>query len=298
MILADPAGFPVGPVRLAPGRFFLIAGPDSAESRELVLCVAEALADQADRLSVPILFKASYRKGNRSAADAYAGPGLEEGLRLLEEARSATGLPHHSDVHGVGEVAAAADVLDVLQIPAFLSRQTDLIEAAARTGRALNLKKGQFLAAEDMQLVAEKAVRAGGRRLILTERGTTFGFHDLVVDMRGFACMAELGFPVAFDASHAAQRPSGEGRRSGGVRAAIPALARAALAAGADGLFLETHPDPDRALCDPATHLPLAELPRLLDELVALAELKSHWSDGPRGPSSNARCPRPTGGAG
>ncbi len=278
MSAGSPPGFRVGPTRIAPGRFFLIAGPDSAESPELVLRVAEALAREALRLSLPIVFKASYRKANRSAADAYTGPGLERGLRLLSEARAASGLPVLSDVHGVEEVGPAAEVLDGLQIPAFLSRQTDLITAAARTGRALNVKKGQFLAPDDMRLVAEKVTAAGNRSLILTERGTTFGFHDLVVDMRGFARMAELGFPVAFDASHAVQRPSGDGRRSGGDRRLIPVLARAAIAAGADGLFLETHPDPDRALCDGPNQLPLAELPRLLDELVALAELRTRWA--------------------
>jgi 2-dehydro-3-deoxyphosphooctonate aldolase (KDO 8-P synthase) len=270
-------GFRVGPARIAPGHFFLIAGPDSAESLDLVLRVAEALAREAERLRLSVVFKASYRKANRSAADAYTGPGLEEGLRLLERARAASGLPVLSDVHGLQEVQAAAEVLDALQIPAFLSRQTDLIVAAARTGRALNVKKGPFLAPDDMRLVAEKVTRAGNTRLILTERGTTFGFHDVVVDMRGFARMAELGFPVAFDASHAVQRPSGDGRRSGGDRRLIPSLARSALAAGADGLFLETHPDPDRARCDGPSQLPLTELPSFLEELTALAELKTGW---------------------
>ncbi|HEY7460578.1 MAG TPA: 3-deoxy-8-phosphooctulonate synthase [Gemmatimonadota bacterium] len=280
MSAASPPGFRVGPARIAPGRFFLIAGPDTAESRDVVLRVAEALAREALRLDLPVVFKASYRKANRSAADAYTGPGLEAGLRLLAEARAETGLPLLSDVHGPEEVPAAAEVLDVLQIPAFLSRQTDLLTAAARTGRAVNVKKGQFLAPDDMRLVAEKVTGAGNRKLILTERGTVFGFHDLVVDMRGFASMAELGFPIAFDASHAVQRPSGDGRRSGGDRRLIPSLARAALAAGADGLFLETHPDPERALCDGTSQLPLADLPRLLDELVALAELKAGWGGG------------------
>jgi 2-dehydro-3-deoxyphosphooctonate aldolase (KDO 8-P synthase) len=279
MSAGSPPGFRVGPARIAPGRFFLIAGPDSAESSELVQRVAESLAREALRLDLPIVFKASYRKANRSAADAYTGPGLERGLRLLAAARAASGLPILSDVHGIEEVGAAAEVLDALQIPAFLSRQTDLITAAARTGRPLNVKKGPFLAPDDMRLVAEKVMAAGNRSLILTERGTTFGFHDLVVDMRGFARMAELGFPIAFDASHAVQRPSGEGRRSGGDRRRIPALARAAIAAGADGLYLETHLDPDRALCDGPNQLPLAELPRLLDQLLALAELKARWAE-------------------
>lgn len=275
---APPArGFPVGPAWIAPGSFFLIAGPDTAESREVVLPVAEALAREAERLSVPIIFKASYRKANRSARNAYTGPGLETGLSLLAEVRAASGLPLLSDVHEIGEVTAAAEVLDVLQIPAFLSRQTDLLVAAAATGRALNVKKGQFLAPEDMRLVAEKVTAGGNRRLLLTERGTSFGHHDLVVDMRGLSRMAELGFPVVFDASHAVQRPSADGRRSGGERRYIAPLARAALAAGADGVFLETHPDPDRALCDGPSQLPLAELPPLLDQLRALAELKTRW---------------------
>jgi 2-dehydro-3-deoxyphosphooctonate aldolase (KDO 8-P synthase) len=277
MTAAEAAGFEVGGARLAPGAFFLIAGPDIAESRDLCLRVGEALAREAARLRIPVVFKASYRKANRSAADAYVGPGLEEGLRMLADVRAATGLPVLSDVHGVEEVPAAAQALDVLQVPAFLSRQTDLLAAAGRSGRAVNVKKGPFLAPDDLALVAEKVTGTGNPRLILTERGTTFGYHDLVVDMRGFARMAALGFPVAFDASHAAQRPSAAGRRSGGDRGAIAPLARAALAAGADGVFLETHPDPDRALCDGPSHLALAELPRLLDQLAALAELRAGW---------------------
>ncbi|MFN2433120.1 MAG: 3-deoxy-8-phosphooctulonate synthase [Gemmatimonadota bacterium] len=270
-------GFDVGRARLAPGAFFLIAGPDTAESRELVLRVAEVLAGEARRLSIPVVLKASYRKANRSAADAYTGPGLQEGLRHLEDARSATGVPVLSDVHSVEEVAAAAEVLDALQVPAFLSRQTDLLTAAAATGRAVNVKKGQFLAPEDMRLVAEKVTAGGNRKLLLTERGTSFGYHDLVVDMRGLARMREIGFPVVFDASHSVQRPSADGRRSGGDRRLIAPLARAALAAGADGLFVETHPDPERALCDAASHLPLGDLPPLLDQLRALAELRATW---------------------
>ena len=273
----EAAGFAVGAARIAPGRFFLIAGPDTAESRDLVLRVAEALARESERLALPVVFKASYRKANRSALDAYTGPGLEAGLRMLEDARSASGLPILSDVHGVQEVATAAQVLDVLQVPAFLSRQTELLTAAAATGKAVNVKKGQFLAPEDMRLVVEKVTAAGNRRLLLTERGTSFGYHELVVDMRGLSRMAELGFPVVFDASHAVQRPSSNGRSSGGERRYIVPLARAALAAGADGLFLETHPDPDRALCDGPSQFPLGELPRLLDQLRALAELKRGW---------------------
>jgi 2-dehydro-3-deoxyphosphooctonate aldolase (KDO 8-P synthase) len=277
MTAAEAAGFEVGGARLAPGAFFLIAGPDSAESRDLCLRIADALAAERARLGIPLVFKASYRKANRSAADGYAGPGIQDGLRWLEDVRTETGLPVLSDVHGVEEVATAAQALDVLQVPAFLSRQTDLLAAAGRSGRAVNVKKGPFLAPDDMALVAEKVTAAGNRRLILTERGTTFGHHDLVVDMRGLPRMAALGFPLAFDASHSAQRPSAAGRRSGGDRTAIAPLARAALAAGADGVFLETHPDPDRALCDAPSHLPLAELPRLLDQLLALAGLRAEW---------------------
>ena len=280
MTAAEAAGFEVGGARLAPGAFFLIAGPDSAESRDLCLRVGEALARERARLKIPVVFKASYRKANRSAADAYTGPGLEEGLRWLADVRAATGLPVLSDVHSAEEVGPAADVLDALQVPAFLSRQTDLLAAVGRSGRAVNVKKGPFLAPEDMALVAEKVTAAGNRRLVLTERGTTFGYHDLVVDMRGLARMAALGFPVAFDASHSAQLPSAGGRRSGGDRSAIAPLARAALAAGADGVFLETHPDPDRALCDAPSHLALAELPRLLDQLVAVAGLRAGWRAG------------------
>jgi 2-dehydro-3-deoxyphosphooctonate aldolase (KDO 8-P synthase) len=277
MTLSETAGFSVGRAHLVPGAFFLIAGPDTAESRDLVLRVADVLARESDRLGVPVVFKASYRKANRSAADAYTGPGPEAGLRMLADVKAATGLPVLSDVHDVAEVAVAAEVLDVLQVPAFLSRQSDLIAAAAATGRAVNVKKGQFLAPDDMRLVAEKVTAAGNRKLLLTERGTTFGYHDLVVDMRGLSRMAELGFPVVFDASHSVQRPSAGGRSSGGERRFIAPLARAALAAGADGIFLETHPDPARALCDGPSQLPLDELPALLEQLRSLAELKRGW---------------------
>jgi len=269
---------PCGPHLLGSGALFAIAGPDVLESLELGLATGRALAEAAARLGIALVFKSSYLKANRSSHDAYVGPGLERGLEMLAEVKRATGLAILTDVHSIEEVEPAAEVADVLQIPAFLSRQTFLIRAAAETGRVVNLKKGQFLAPDDMVLVAEKATRAGNRRLILTERGTSFGYHDLVVDMRGFARMRGLGFPVAFDASHAVQRPSGTGRRSDGDRRGIPALARAALAAGADGVFVETHPEPDRALCDPSSHLALDDLPRLLDQLVALDELKRGWA--------------------
>jgi 2-dehydro-3-deoxyphosphooctonate aldolase (KDO 8-P synthase) len=270
-------GFTVGRIRLAPGTFFLIAGPDTAESRDLVLRVGDFLAREAERLDIPVIFKASYRKANRSAADSYTGPGLEEGLRMLAEVRFDTGLPLLSDVHEVAEVEAAAQVVDVLQVPAFLSRQTDLLRAAGDSGCAVNVKKGQFLSPEDMELVAEKVTSTGNRKLLLTERGTSFGYHELVVDMRGLTRMAQLGFPVVFDASHSVQRPSRDGRSSGGDRRYIPHLARAAVAAGADGIFLETHPDPDHALCDGPSQLPLSDVPKLLEDLRGLAELKRSW---------------------
>jgi 2-dehydro-3-deoxyphosphooctonate aldolase (KDO 8-P synthase) len=258
-----------GRLKLGKGPFF-IAGPCVIESESHCLRMAERLAGYGSRLGVPILFKASYDKANRTSVRSYRGPGLEEGLRILERARAASGLPILSDVHETAQVAAAAEVLDVLQIPAFLCRQTDLIRAAAASGRCVNLKKGQFLSPAEMGKVLEKAREGGNRNILLTERGTTFGYHNLVVDFRSFVLMRSFGQPVVFDVTHSVQAPGGQGDRSGGDSRFVPALARAAAAIGVDGFFLEVHDNPARALSDGPNSLKLSEFPRLVREILAI----------------------------
>jgi len=259
-----------GPHVLGDGALFAIAGPDVLESRETALETARELKTIAERLGVPLLFKSSYLKANRTSGDAYVGPGLEAGLEILAEIRAGTGLPVLTDVHSIEEVDAVARVADVLQIPAFLSRQTFLIRAVAETDRVVNLKKGQFLAPDDMARAVEKVTATGNDKVILTERGTTFGYHNLIVDMRSLARMRALGFPVVFDATHSVQLPSAQGRESGGEREFVALLARAAVAAGVDGVFLETHPAPERALCDAASQWPLDDFGALLETLLDL----------------------------
>ena len=240
------------------------------------LMTAERLAVIAADHGVPFIYKSSYDKANRSSVGGYRGPGLVEGLRILRRVRDALGVPVLSDVHQVEEVGPAAEVLDVLQIPAFLCRQTDLVVAAARTGKPVNVKKGQFLAPGDMKNVVDKVLSAGNRGVLLTERGTSFGYHNLVVDMRGLLQMCALGYPVVFDATHSVQLPGAGGDRSGGERQYVPALARAAVAVGIDALFMEMHEDPDRTLADgrPLSDGPnmlkIDDLPRLLRELLAI----------------------------
>jgi 2-dehydro-3-deoxyphosphooctonate aldolase (KDO 8-P synthase) len=251
-----------------PGRLILIAGPCVIESERLCLQVASALKKACERLGIIYVFKASYDKANRTSAKSFRGPGLEEGLGVLAKIRARVGVPVLTDVHTEAQAASAAGVADILQIPAFLCRQTDLIAAAVRTGRIVNLKKGQFLSPEEMGQVLGKAKSAGGKRLLLTERGTTFGYHNLVADMRSIPIMRRFGVPVIFDATHAVQLPGGGGDRSGGQREFAPVLARCALAAGANGIFFETHPNPDRALSDGPNMIPLAEMPALLKSLL------------------------------
>lgn len=251
--------------------FFLIAGPCVLEDDALNLEVGEHLARLAQELALPIVYKASFDKANRSRAGAARGPGLEEGLRRLQRVRDETGLPVLTDVHEPAQAAAAAEVCDALQIPAFLSRQTDLVLACAATGRALNIKKGQWMAPEELHGAVSKARAAGSSRLAVTERGTFFGYGDLVVDMRSFARMREAtGCPVVFDGTHSVQRPGRAQGASGGNPEFIPALVRAAVAAGADGLFLETHPEPGRAPSDSTNMLPLARLPELLRDVLEI----------------------------
>ena len=261
----------VGPVRIGGGRpLALIAGPCAIENEAHALRTAESLVAIAEVAGMPFVYKSSYDKANRSSARSYRGPGLREGLRVLRRVRETFGCPVLSDVHLPEEVPAAAEVLDLVQIPAFLCRQTDLILACARSGRPVNVKKGQFLAPWDMRNVVEKLRSEGCEDVLLTERGATFGYNNLVVDFRGLRVMRGLGVPVVFDATHAVQLPGGEGTRSGGERQYVEPLARAAVAFGVDAVFMEVHEDPDRAPSDGPTMLPLARLPRLLRELRAI----------------------------
>jgi 2-dehydro-3-deoxyphosphooctonate aldolase (KDO 8-P synthase) len=260
----------VGPVTIGGGHpLVLIGGPCAIEDEKHALMTAERLAAIAADHGVPFIYKSSYDKANRSSLRGYRGPGLREGLRILRRVKERVGVPVLSDVHQVDEVGPAAEVLDVLQIPAFLCRQTDLVVAAARTGRPVNVKKGQFLAPDDMRNVVAKIVDSGNPNVLLTERGTTFGYHNLVVDMRGLVQMRDLGYPVVFDATHSVQLPGAGGDRSGGERRYVPALARAAVAVGVDALFMEMHEDPDRTLADGR---PLSDGPNMLriDDLPAL----------------------------
>jgi 2-dehydro-3-deoxyphosphooctonate aldolase (KDO 8-P synthase) len=268
------AAVPVGTLTIgADAPLALIGGPCAIEDLDHALMMAERLRKVADGAGVPFVYKSSYDKANRFSIRSYRGPGLERGLAILEAVRNAVGVPVLSDVHDVSEVAPAAAVLDVLQVPAFLCRQTDLLIACARTGKAVNVKKGQFLAPPDMANVVDKIRSAGNERILLTERGTTFGYHNLVVDFRGLPTMRELGYPVVFDATHAVQLPGGGGDRSGGERRFVQALARAAVAVGVDALFMEIHEDPDRSLpdgrplSDGPNMLRLDDLPRLLGEV-------------------------------
>jgi len=252
----------------SPRRLFLIAGPCVIENEKLCLQVAGALKKTCARLGIFYVFKASFDKANRTSAKSFRGPGLDEGLRVLDKVRAEFGVPVLTDVHTETQAAIAGEVVDILQIPAFLCRQTDLIEAAAITGRIINLKKGQFLSPAEMGRVAEKARRAGAKKILLTERGTTFGYNNLVADMRSIPMMKRFGCPVIFDATHSVQLPGGGGDKSSGQREFAPVLARCALAAGANGLFIETHPRPERALSDGPNMIPLAEMPALLRELL------------------------------
>jgi len=244
----------------------LIAGPCALESESLALEVAREAKAVADRLGLPFVFKSSYLKDNRLSHGSYAGPGLEVGLPMLARVRREVGVPVLSDVHAVEEVGPAAEILDVLQIPAFLCRQTRLLVAAARTGKPLNIKKGQFMAPEDMARVAEKAEAGGNDRILLTERGVAFGYRNLVVDMSAIGIMRSAGYPVVFDATHSVQRPGSAAGVTGGRPQFVPLLSRAACAAGCDALFLETHPDPGSALSDAGSMIPLEKLEAIVAE--------------------------------
>lgn len=259
-------GFEAGPDR----PFFLIAGPDTLESMELCLEVAGHLREVTDRLGIPYIFKGSFDKANRTSVKSYRGPGLDEGLKMLEAVQSKIGVPVLTDVHEDTPLDAVAAVADVLQTPAFLCRQTNFIQNVARQGKPMNIKKGQFLSPWEMATVVEKARAAGNDQLLVCERGYMFGYNNLVSDMRALAILRETGCPVVFDATHSVQLPGGQGDVSGGAREFIPVLARAAVAVGVSGIFTETHPDPDKALCDGPNSMRLSDMEGLLETLVAL----------------------------
>lgn len=242
------------------------------ESEEICFKVARTMKRICDRLGIVYVFKASYDKANRTSGDSFRGPGIAEGLATLRKVKEKLGLPVLTDVHTSEEAREAATVADGLQIPAFLCRQTDLIRAAVETGRIVNVKKGQFLSPAEMVRATLKAEGMGGRKLLLTERGTTFGYNNLVVDMRGIPLMRETGYPVVFDATHSVQQPGAGGDRSGGQREFAPVLAKSAVAAGADGVFIETHPDPDNAMSDGPNMIPLGDMGRLLKQLLLVRE--------------------------
>ncbi len=247
---------------------FLIAGPCVIESEELCLRVALSLRKTCERLGINYIFKASYDKANRTSGKSRRGPGLEKGLQILRAVREKVNVPVLTDIHDEAQARAAAEVVDVIQIPAFLCRQTDLIESAARTSAIVNLKKGQFLSPQEMGQVVKKAEGAGGKMMFVTDRGTTFGYNNLVSDMRSMPIMREFGWPVVFDATHSVQMPGGGGDQSSGNGEYAPALARAAVAAGANGVFIETHPDPSKAWSDGPNMIPLRQMPRVLEQLV------------------------------
>jgi 2-dehydro-3-deoxyphosphooctonate aldolase (KDO 8-P synthase) len=256
--------------------FVLIAGPCQIESRAHALEVAAALREISTATGVKIIYKSSYDKANRTSASAARGIGMTEGLAILAEVRAQTGLPTLTDVHAPEQCAPAAEAVDVLQIPAFLCRQTDLLLAAGRTGRAINVKKGQFLAPWDMTNVAAKIASTGNHNILLCERGTSFGYNTLVNDFRSLPIMARTGYPVVFDATHSVQQPGGQGTSSGGEREFAPVLARAALAVGVAAVFIETHPDPDRAPSDGPNMIPLRRMPALIARLKAFDQLAKH----------------------
>ncbi|MFT7168465.1 MAG: 2-dehydro-3-deoxyphosphooctonate aldolase (KDO 8-P synthase) [Paracoccaceae bacterium] len=266
-----PAAFDLAGHRFGEGPLFFLAGPCVLESRELTLEIAGTVAEAMASRGLPYVFKASFDKANRSSLSGGRGPGMDEGLTWLADVKREIGVPVVTDVHHPEQCAAAAEVVDVLQIPAFLCRQTDLLVAAAKTGCVVNVKKGQFLSPWDMVHVATKVTESGNPRVMVTERGTTFGYGRLVVDMTGLRDLADTGHPVVFDATHSVQRPGALGDRTGGDRTLVPLLARAAVATGCvHGLFLETHPDPDSSPSDGPNMVPLDELPRVLDDLMAV----------------------------
>ena len=249
-----------------------IAGPCVIENRDLIFKTAEKLKNICEKLKLPFIFKSSYDKANRTSIDSFRGHGIEEGLEILSQVKKEFGVFILSDVHEIAEINLAKDVLDIIQIPAFLCRQTNLIVEAAKTGKVLNIKKGQFLAPDDVLNIAKKAYAAGNENVLITERGTSFGYHNLVVDMRSFDIIHKLGIPVIFDSTHSVQLPGGAGTKSSGQREFVPTLLKAAVAAGCDGVFMETHPEPDSALSDGPNMVPLSQVEDLLREAIRIKE--------------------------
>ena len=278
--MAQTREITVGSVRIGGAQpLFLIAGPCVIESEAHAMKMAESIQRIASERGVPYIFKASYDKANRSSVKSFRGPGMTEGLRILAKIKRQFKLPILTDIHEVGHVAPASKVCDVLQIPAFLARQTDLLIAAGKTGRVVNLKKGQFLSPWEMANAVEKVASTGNEKIIVTERGTSFGYQNLVVDMRTFPILKKLGYPVVFDVAHSVQFPGGQGNASGGQPEFIEPLARAGVAAGVDGVFLEVHDNPSKALSDGANALPLERLGDLLAKLKELSALVRGWSE-------------------
>ncbi len=251
---------------------FIIAGPCVIESEEIAFYTAERLKEICRRINLPFLFKSSYDKANRTSLSFFRGPGLEKGLRILFDVRNKFNIPVISDIHSVEEVKPASEVLDALQIPAFLCRQTDLILAASKTGKPVNIKKGQFLAPWDVKNIIEKFISTGNQNIFITERGTSFGYNNLVVDFRGLSIMRAFGYPVIFDVTHSLQLPGGQGQSSGGQKEFAEPLARAAVAVGADGLFMEVHPEPDKALCDGPNMMSLDEVEKILNIVKTICD--------------------------
>jgi len=277
--MSDEKEVALGSLRLGGGNpLFLIAGPCVIESETHGRKIAEQVMRIAADAGIPYIYKASYDKANRSSVKSFRGPGLKEGLRILGKIKNDLNIPILTDIHEPSHAAPAAEVCDILQIPAFLSRQTDLVEAAGRTGRIINVKKAQFLSPWDMANVAEKIAGTGNMKIILTERGTSFGYQNLVVDMRSFPILQKIGYPVVFDVTHSVQLPGSEGHASGGQPEFIEPLARAGVAAGVDGIFLEMHDNPAEALSDGANALPLPQLPALLAKLKELGAMVRRWN--------------------
>jgi 2-dehydro-3-deoxyphosphooctonate aldolase (KDO 8-P synthase) len=268
----------IGKIRIGKGNpLVLIAGPCVIENEEIVFFTAKSLKEICDSLGMALVFKSSYDKANRTSGSSFRGPGIERGLEILNDVREKFSIPILSDVHSVDEVKPASEVLDALQIPAFLCRQTDLILSSSQTGKPVNIKKGQFLSPWDVKNIIEKFTSTGNQNLLITERGTSFGYNNLVVDFRGFPVIQALGYPILFDVTHSLQLPGGRGDSSGGQKEFAPPLARAAVAAGVHGLFVEVHPDPEKALSDASTMIPLGQVKGLLKQTKAIHDMLREW---------------------
>lgn len=265
--------FLIGNTEIKKNQLFLIAGPCVIETEDIVYKTAETLKEISERLKIPFIFKSSYDKANRSSIRSYRGPGIEKGLEILNKVKDSFQIPVLSDVHSVEEIKIAREILDVIQIPAFLCRQTDLILEAGKTGKPVNVKKGQFLSPWDVSNIIEKFKSTGNDKIMITERGTTFGYNNLVVDFRSFPIIRSMGVKVVFDATHSVQLPGAAGKCSSGQREFVPHLSRAAVACGVDGLFFEVHPEPDKALCDGENMIPLSDFEPLLSCLIEIHKI-------------------------